>query len=171
MCCSNKNNCSCNCCQPQTGFNGPAGPQGPQGIPGPQGPQGFPGPQGPQGVAGPTGATGPAGPTGIAGANSFKFVKDFEGNLDGSVFTITRLELLSCEELPDGCLFDDVLPNFTNLHVQVWLRDNEPPTPGISWFLAGDNSTRVYINATTGTIAVELFGGSTDVLARVVVLG
>ncbi len=55
-------------------LSGPAGKQGPQGIPGPtgaQGPQGIPGPtgaQGPQGIPGPTGAQGLRGVTGPTGA-------------------------------------------------------------------------------------------------------
>jgi hypothetical protein len=129
---------------------------------------------GPAGSIGATGSQGPVGaqgPSGINGTNAFKFVKDFEGNLDGSIFTITRLELLSCNSIPNGCLFDGASAEFTNIHVQVWMRDNEPPSPSGPWFLAGDNNTRVYIDNSTGTISVELFGGSTDVLARVVVLG
>ena len=39
-------------------FNGPQGPQGPQGEQGPQGPQGEQGPQGPQGEQGPQGGKG-----------------------------------------------------------------------------------------------------------------
>ena len=57
-------------------IQGPAGPQGPQGIQGPvgntgstgpQGPIGNTGPQGPQGQVGPTGPQGPIGQTGTAG--------------------------------------------------------------------------------------------------------
>jgi len=57
-------------------LQGPAGPQGPQGIQGPvgntgstgpQGPIGNTGPQGPQGQVGPTGPQGPIGQTGTAG--------------------------------------------------------------------------------------------------------
>jgi len=44
---------------------GPAGPQGPQGLTGPAGPIG---PQGPVGATGPTGANGPQGATGATGA-------------------------------------------------------------------------------------------------------
>lgn len=126
------------------------------------------------GPAGPIGPTGPQGPQGIqgpAGVGNFKFVKDFEGNLDGSIFTVTRLELLSCTTIPNGCLFDGALAKFTNLHVQVWLRDNEKPTPGTFWYLADSNNSTIKIDNATGTISVELSGGSTDVLARVVVLG
>ena len=47
---------------------GPAGPQGPQGLTGPTGPQGPEGLTGAAGPQGPVGATGPAGPTGPTGA-------------------------------------------------------------------------------------------------------
>ena len=54
-------------------LDGPAGPQGPQGLEGPSGPQGPAGATGPQGPAGapgaqgPAGATGPQGPQGVPG--------------------------------------------------------------------------------------------------------
>ncbi len=52
-------------------YNGPTGPQGPQGVQGPTGdigPQGETGAPGPQGPKGDTGATGPQGPKGDIGA-------------------------------------------------------------------------------------------------------
>jgi hypothetical protein len=52
---------------PQTGPQGPPGPQGEQGPPGPQGTQGVPGPQGPPGEQGPPGPTGLQGAQGVAG--------------------------------------------------------------------------------------------------------
>lgn len=49
-------------------YRGPAGPQGPQGIPGPIGPEGPIGKTGPQGPQGDKGETGPQGPAGKDGA-------------------------------------------------------------------------------------------------------
>lgn len=50
-------------------LRGPAGPQGPQGVPGPQGPTGA---QGPAGKDGATGPQGPKGDTGAAGSTGSK---------------------------------------------------------------------------------------------------
>jgi hypothetical protein len=118
--------------------------------------------------------TGPQGPSGAAGApgtNAFKFIKDFSAELDGGELVITRAELTSCSSVPNGCI-GEYPAGFTNLQVQVWLRDNEPPSPSGPWKLAlsGDTLDSVEIDNSTGTITVTLTGGSTAVLARVVVI-
>jgi hypothetical protein len=123
------------------------------------------------GPTGPTGATGSTGATGAAGINAFKFVKDFTSNLDGGTCTISRADLTSCSVVPNGCLFGSVAAGFTNLQVQVWLRNNSP-SPSGNWSLAlhGDTLTSIVIDNSTGLITVTLGGGSTNVLVRVVVI-
>lgn len=162
-CNCNNNSSSCSSC-----FNGVEIPVGPQGDRGEQGIQGEVGEQGEQGEQGPAGENGT---NGINGTNAFKFTKEFNTNLDGSVITITQAELLSCEQLPEGCLYNGISPNFTDLHVQVWIRSNDGGL-GTNWSL-GDSSNISYIriNATTGVISIALTGGSIDVIARVVVIG
>jgi hypothetical protein len=127
------------------------------------------GPQGPQGS---TGASGTNGANGTNGINAFKFVKDFSSNLDGGTCTISRTELETCFNVPNGCLFESITAGFTNLQVQVWLRDNEPPSPSGNWYLALPGSTlvSVTINSSSGLITVTLGGGSTNVLVRIVVI-
>jgi DNA/RNA endonuclease YhcR with UshA esterase domain len=122
-------------------------------------------------LTGPQGATGSTGATGAAGINAFKFIKDFTSNLDGGTCTISRDELQSCFNVPNGCLFESVAAGFTNLQVQVWLRNNEP-SPSGNWSLAlhGDTLTSIVIDNSTGLITVTLGGGSTNVLVRVVVI-
>jgi hypothetical protein len=116
-----------------------------------------------------TGPTGATGATGVSGTNAFKFIKDFESTLDGGTLTITQEELTSCSMVPPGCLFNDVADGWTNLHVQVWLRDNDP-SPSGPWFLADSTNSNILIDDTTGTITVNLTGGSILVLARIVVI-
>jgi hypothetical protein len=124
-----------------------------------------------QDLTGPTGNDGAVGATGAAGTNAFKFIKDFTSNLDGGTCTISRTDLQSCANVPFGCLFGGVTPGFTNLQVQVWLRNNNP-SPSGNWSLAlhGDTLASVIIDNSTGLITVTLGGGSTNVLVRVVVI-
>lgn len=122
------------------------------------------------GPTGATGSTGSTGATGAAGINAFKFVKDYTTNLNAGVITLTRADLESCANVPFGCLFNDVTPGFTNLHVQVWWRFNDPPSG--NWTL-GDSSTiaSITINNSTGTITITFTAGSLfAILARVVVI-
>jgi hypothetical protein len=125
-------------------------------------------------LTGPTGATGSTGATGAAGTNgtnAFKFVKDFSSTLDGGTCTISRTELTTCSAVPNGCLFESITAGFTNLQVQVWLRNNDP-SPSGNWYLALPGSTlaSVTINSSSGLITVTLGAGSTNVLVRVVVI-
>ena len=121
-------------------------------------------------LTGPTGATGSTGATGAAGINAFKFVKDFTSDLDEGVITLTRADLESCFNVPNGCLFGSVAAGFTNLHVQVWLRNNEPPTPSGNWFLGDSTNTNITINPSTGNITCTFSGAPLKVLVRVVVI-
>ena len=124
-------------------------------------------------LTGPTGATGATGSTGAAGTNgtnAFKFVKDYTTNLNAGVITLTRTDLESCFNVPNGCLFGSVAAGFTNLHVQVWWRFNDPPSG--NWTL-GDSSTiaSITINNSTGIITITFTaGGLFAILARVVVI-
>lgn len=113
--------------------------------------------------------SGTQGPAGANGTNAFKFVKDFNSSFDGGISTITRAELESCANVPNGCLFNNVTPGFTNLQVQVWLRLNDP-TPSGNWFLADSTNSSITINPTTGAITCTLTGGSLSVLVRMVVI-
>jgi hypothetical protein len=101
----------------------------------------------------------------------FKFVKEFETNLDGSIITISQAELTSCATVPNGCLYDGITQSFADLNIQVWIRSNDGGL-GAYWE-QGDNSTISYIrvNATTGLISIQLTGGAIDVIARVVIKG
>jgi hypothetical protein len=121
-------------------------------------------------LTGPTGETGATGATGAAGINAFKFVKDFETNDDGGTITTSRVDLESCFNVPNGCLFDDVAAGFTNLHVQIWIRLNDP-TPSGNWFLGDSTNTNITINPSTGAITCTFTGGGTNILARMVVIG
>ena len=120
-------------------------------------------------LTGPTGATGATGSAGTNGTNAFKFVKDFTSNLDGGACSISRVELTSCTTVPNGCLFDSITAGFTNLHVQVWLRNNDP-SPSGNWYLGDSTNTDITINPSTGAITCTLSGGSTNVLVRIVVI-
>jgi hypothetical protein len=118
-------------------------------------------------LTGPTGATGS---TGAAGINAFKFVKDYTTNLNGGIITVSRADLTSCFNVPNGCLFGSVAAGFTNIQVQVWWRFNDPPSG--NWTL-GDSSTidSIEINNSTGAITVTFTaGGLFAILARVVVI-
>ena len=120
-------------------------------------------------LTGPQGATGNAGTNGTNGTNAFKFVKDFTSNLDGGTCSISRAELTSCTTVPNGCLFDSITAGFTNLQVQVWLRNNDP-SPSGNWYLGDSTNTDITINPSTGAITCTLTGGSTNVLVRIVVI-
>jgi len=120
-------------------------------------------------LTGPDGPQGTAGTNGTNGTNAFKFVKDFETNNDGGVCTITREELKTCSTVPNGCLFDSITAGFTNLQVQVWLRNNDP-SPSGPWYLGDSSNSSFEIDASTGTISCTLTGGGNDVLARIVVI-
>jgi hypothetical protein len=118
--------------------------------------------------------TGPAGPTGAAGTNgtnAFKFIKEVTSSFDGDIITILRTDLESCEEVPLGCLFNEILSSFADLHVQVWgLIDGfwrELSSLGV-----GSSGILVNIDAITGDIAVvlNLPGLESPVLVRVVIL-
>jgi hypothetical protein len=72
-----------------------------------------------------TGPQGPVGPRGNPGVDAFKFVKEYTSvNLVGFTALVTRLELESCASVPEGCLFDGILPASCDLHVQVWVKDS-----------------------------------------------
>jgi hypothetical protein len=121
---------------------------------------------GPQGA---TGSTGAAGTNGTNGTNAFKFVKEFETNNDDATITISQEELTTCANVPNGCLFESIEPGFTNIQVQVWLRNNDP-SPSGPWYLGDSSNSSFEIDASTGTISCTLTGGGNDVLARIVVI-
>ena len=149
---------NCGGCFP--GVTIPVGPQGPQGV------------QGQQGIQGATGATGPAGPQGVAGTNgtnAFKFTVQVLTNLDGGEIELTPADYTSCDELPQGCLGKGTLAG-RDVHIQLWVKTNEPPTPGTFFYRLPESNISYIRILDNGNINILLTGGSVDVILRVVIL-
>ena len=125
-------------------------------------------------LTGPQGATGTAGTNGTNGTNAFKFVKEYT-SVNPSTFTalITREELESCVAVPEGCLFEGILPASCDLHVQIWLKNAESEF----WFRVFDVNHIVSVWETAGTygvgdifIAFQDMSSSTGNTVRIVVI-
>lgn len=106
--------------------------------------------------------------TGAPGQGTFKAILESSG-ADDADFVISYGLLTSCGTLPTGCLLGETEPiPFGDYHVQVWVRTNEPPTPGNSWVLA--NNATISIDILTGDLTVNLGGTGLNVFVRIVII-
>lgn len=106
--------------------------------------------------------------TGAPGQGTFKAVLESNG-ADDTDFVISFGLLTSCGTLSAGCLLGETETTpFGDYHVQVWVRTNEPPTPGNSWVLA--NNATISIDTTSGDLTVNLGGTGLNVFVRIVII-
>ena len=106
--------------------------------------------------------------TGAPGEGTFKAVLESSG-ADDTDFVISYALLTSCGTLPSGCFLGESSSTpFGDYHVQVWVRTNEPPTPGNSWILA--NSATISIDTISGDLTVNLGGSGLSVFVRIVII-
>ena len=101
---------------------------------------------------------GEKGDSGLAGANAFKFVKEFETEDIEQTITIPYAQWSACGAPPSGCLADGTTANpFVDIHIQLWLFVNGD-TP--YWLLLSNGafgttySYNARINSSTGAITI-----------------
>lgn len=140
-------------------FKGVTIPVGPQGDPGEQGEQGVQGEQGEQGEQG------------DPGDNAFKFIKEFETNLDGAVVTISLSELNAAGGIPSGYIQGGGPSAKCDFNIECWIQSNDPSPSGV-WQRGTDTTIpSINVNESTGLISITTGGGSTDIILRVVIVG
>lgn len=128
---------------------------------------------GPQGEPGIDGTDGAPGTNGTNGSNAFKFSLQTTSNLDRGVITIPYATWSVCSTIPEGCLSEGTLfAAFVDLHIQVWLQNNEfPIAVNDPWILGNINSVAsINIDPVSGEIKITFVGITQDIKVRIVIL-
>jgi hypothetical protein len=117
------------------------------------------------------GADGDAGTNGADGTDAFKFIKEFNTNLDGETVTISLAEINAGGGLPVGYIQGGGASKKCDFNIECWIRNNDPSPSGV-WIKSTPTTIpQIAINESTGLISITTGGGSTKIILRVVIVG
>lgn len=105
------------------------------------------------------------------GDDAFKFIKEFNTDLDGAVVTITLAEMIADGALPVGYIHGGGASKKCDFNIECWIQNNDPSPSGV--WVKGTSTTipTINVNESTGLISITTGGGSTDIILRVVIVG
>ncbi len=120
---------------------------------------------------GANGADGADGNDGADGTDAFKFIKEFNTNLDSEVVTISLAEINAGGGLPVGYVHGGGASKKCDFNIECWVQSNDPSPSGVWTRATQKEIPQIAVNESTGLISITTGGGSVDIILRVVIVG
>ena len=107
--------------------------------------------------------------TGTTGA--FKYIEQFNSNLDADVVTIPLSAITAAGGIPVGYIQGGGASAKCDFNIECWYQIDEGAPSGI--WVKGDSSTigSITVNESTGLITITTTGGASSIFLRVVITG
>ena len=107
--------------------------------------------------------------TGTTGA--FKYIEQFNSNLDADVVTIPLSAITAAGGIPVGYIQGGGASAKCDFNIECWYQIDDPTPSGI--WVKGDSSTigSITVNESTGLITITTTGGASDIILRVIITG
>jgi hypothetical protein len=103
--------------------------------------------------------------------DTFKYIEEFNTNLDTASVTIPLSAITAAGGIPVGYIEGGGASAKCDFNIECWYQINDPTPSGV-WF-KGDSSTigSITVNESTGLITITTTGGASNVILRVVITG
>jgi hypothetical protein len=107
--------------------------------------------------------------TGTTGA--FKYIEQFNSNLDGDVVTIPLSSITAAGGIPVGYIQGGGASAKCDFNIECWFQIDDPTPSGI--WVKGDSSAigSITVNESTGLITITTTGDALDIILRVIITG